>query len=270
MHIKGLPLTTVAPKGLPPIAASSQRKPDPLEVIFENADWVAVNKPAGLAAIPGRGETDSVLQRLGRQISLPTTGKADPRLRLVHRIDKDTTGVMLFAKHTSAQRQLSHQFQNNRLVKEYLALVNGRVGEDEGVVEAALWQHPTDKLRMAIARKGGRPAVTAWKVEQRLKRFTLVRCFPKTGKTHQIRVHMAHIGHPLVIDPLYGSGDPILLSEHKRRYRPTKGQDERPLIARLTLHAAKLIVTDPLGQEVCISAALPKDFRATLNQLHKA
>ena len=241
-----------------------------LEILYEDDDIVAINKPAGLAAIPGRGETDSVIERLARQLGLPFTGKTDPRLRVVHRLDKDTTGVLLFARHVGAQRGLSHQFQNNAVAKEYVAMVNGKVVEDEGTINAPLWPHPTDRERMAIAKKGGRPAITAWRVEQRLKRFTVVRVFPKTGKTHQIRVHMAHIGHPLVIDPLYGSGDPILLSEHKRRYRPTKGQDERPLIARLTLHAAKLIVTDPLGQEVCISAALPKDFRATLNQLHKA
>lgn len=251
----------------------SERKPKDsttLEILHNDADIVAVNKPAGLAVIPGRAETDTVIERLSRQLGIPCTGKSDPRLRVVHRIDKDTTGILLFAKHRDAQRALSHQFQNNKVQKEYVALVNGKVIEDEGTINAPLWTHPTDKERMAVAKKGGRPAVTAWRVEQRMKRFTLVRVFPRTGKTHQIRVHMTHIGHALAIDPLYASGDPLLLSEHKRNYRPTKGEEERPLMARLTLHAHKLTFVHPNGHELTLEATLPKDFRATIAQLSKA
>jgi 23S rRNA pseudouridine1911/1915/1917 synthase len=245
------------------------KKQDRLEILHDDADVVAVNKPAALAAIPGRGETDSVLERLARQLGLPCTGKQDPRLRVVHRIDKDTTGVMLFAKHVDAQRALSHQFQNNTVGKEYVALVVGKVAEDEGTIDAPLAPHPTQRDRMAVVKKG-RPAITAWKVEQRLRRFTVVRAFPKTGKTHQIRVHFLHLGHPLAIDPLYGSAEPIFLSQHKRHYRPTRGEEERPLISRLTLHAHKLSSTHPNGTPLTLEAPILKDLRATIAQLAKA
>src|SRR5215218_675214 len=105
-------------------------------------------KPAGLATIPGRGEDDSVLERLGRQLGLPSGGSADPRVRVVHRLDKDTSGVLLFAKHVAAQRHLSHQFQNNAIEKQYLALVVGRPAQPEGEIDAPLARHPTDPTRM--------------------------------------------------------------------------------------------------------------------------
>ncbi|MGC4033424.1 MAG: RluA family pseudouridine synthase [Tepidisphaeraceae bacterium] len=248
---------------------TASAKSSKLPILFESADYVAVDKPAGLAAIPGRAETDSVVERLGRQLNLPCTGRADPRLRVVHRIDKETTGVMLFAKSIAAQRHVSHQFQNNTVAKEYLALVHGRLAEDDGVNDKPLAVHPTQKDRMTVVKRGGRPAVTHWRVESRFKSFTLVRVFPKTGKTHQIRVHLAHLGHPLAVDPLYGSEQPILLSEHKRGYRPTKHEEERPLLARLALHASSLTFTDLAGQAVTVTAPVPKDLRATLNQLGK-
>ncbi|MGN6625943.1 MAG: RluA family pseudouridine synthase [Tepidisphaeraceae bacterium] len=247
----------------------SRSKTPSLTILYEDADVIAVNKPAGLAAIPGRGETDSVLERLSAQVNLPCKGTADPRLRVVHRLDKDTSGVMLFAKHVDAQRAISHQFQNNAVTKEYLALVVGKVPDERCEVNAPLAPHPTDKLRMAVS-KQGRPATTEFRVERRMRRFTLLRAFPKTGKTHQIRVHAAHLGYPLAIDPLYGSPSPIFLSEHKRDYRPTRGQDERPLITRLTLHAHRLSLTHPNGTPLNLEAEPPKDFRATINQLTKA
>jgi 23S rRNA pseudouridine955/2504/2580 synthase/23S rRNA pseudouridine1911/1915/1917 synthase len=240
-----------------------------LPVVFQTDDYVAVDKPAGLAAIPGRAETDSVVERLARQLGVPCRGVSDVRLRVVHRIDKETTGVMLFAQSLDAQRHASHQFQNNTVAKEYLALVHGRVTEDEGEINAPLAPHPVQRDKMTVAKKGGRPALTRWKVEQRFKSFTLVRVFPKTGKTHQIRVHFAHIGHPLAVDPLYGSGDPVLLSQFKRNYRPTKGQDERPLLARLGLHAYSLTFRDLANEAVTVTAEPPKDWRATMNQLSK-
>jgi 23S rRNA pseudouridine1911/1915/1917 synthase len=174
----------------------------PLEILAETADWVAVAKPAGLATIPGRGETDSVLERLGRQLGLPSSGTEDPRLRVVHRLDKDTSGVLLFAKNTATQRYFSHQFQNNTVAKEYLAIVVGRPQQPEGEVDAPLGRHATDPKRMAVTKHGGRPARTGWKLEQTFRGYALLRCFPKTGKTHQIRVHLKHAGLPLAVDPL--------------------------------------------------------------------
>ncbi len=243
-----------------------------LEILFEDDHLLAVNKPAGLATIPGRDESDSVLERLAAQVKLPHTGTIDPRLRVVHRLDKDTTGVLLFAKHVEAQRHLSHQFQNNRVEKEYLAITAGRPPEPEGEIDAPLGPHPSRRERMSVLKKGGRPARTAWKVEEKFRQHALLRVFPKTGKTHQIRVHLKHVGLPLAVDPLYHpapAGKPagVFLSHFKRDYRPTRGEDERPLIARLTLHAEKLTFTHPNGQLMTVTCPVPKDFRATIAQL---
>jgi RluA family pseudouridine synthase len=242
-----------------------------LSVLFQDNDFVAVEKPAGLAAIPGRGESDSVLEAVARQLSLPCAGETDPRVRVVHRLDKDTTGIMLFALNRAAQQFVSHQFQNNMVAKEYLALVRGgRLDEREGVIDAPIAPHPTSPRRMAVVKHGGRPARTEWRVEEAFRGFSLIRCFPRTGKTHQIRVHLLHAGMPLAIDPLYASGEPILLSQFKRGYRQARDREERPLIDRLTLHAEKLAFDHPAdGRRVELVAELPRDFRAVLNQLRR-
>ena len=248
------------------------RQPD-LVVLFEDDRLIAVAKPAHLASIPGRGASDSVLQMLSRQTGLACTGTGDPRLRVVHRLDRETSGTLLLAKDVSAQRHLCEQFQNNLVQKEYLALVFGKPQEDEGEIDAPIAPHPASRDRMTVT-KHGRAAVTAWKVERRMRRFALLRCYPKTGRTHQIRVHLKFAGLPLAIDPLYNPGPPggrigIFLSDYKRDYRPTAGEEERPLIARLTLHAEKLGFVHPDGRAVTIESPLPKDFRAVIAQLSK-
>lgn len=248
-------------------------RPDELAVLWSDDNLVAVAKPAGLATIPGRGESDSVLERLAAQLGLRHSGSEDPRLRVVHRLDKDTSGVLLFAKNLAAQRHLSHQFQNNAIGKEYLALVHGRPGEREGDIDAPLAPHPTSPKRMTVFRHG-RAARTLWRVEETFRDLTLLRCFPKTGKTHQIRVHLRHAGMPLAIDPLYNALRPgvepgIRLSQFKRDYRPTRGEEERPLIERLTLHAHRLAFVNVNGEAVTIEAPLPKDMRVVLNQLRR-
>ena len=245
-----------------------------LEVLWADDDYVAVAKPAGLATIPGRGEDECVLKRLGEQLGLPSSGTHDPRLRVVHRLDKDTSGVLVFAKNVEAQRSLSHQFQNNLIEKEYLALVLGRPPQGEGEIDGPLAPHPTNPKKMAVVKHGGRPARTMWQVAAKFRSFTLLRVFPKTGKTHQIRVHLKHVGLPLAIDPLYQPALPgkpagIFLSAFKRDYRPNAGQEERPLIERLTLHAEKLRFKARDGAPVEVIAPMPKDFRATVNQLRR-
>ena len=245
-----------------------------LDVLWETGDYVAVNKPAGLATIPGRDAGESVLQRLGEQIGLPSAGLTDPRLRVVHRLDQDTSGVLLFAKNRDAQRHVSEQFQNNQVEKQYLALVAGRPTEAEGEIDAALAPHPGAARRMAVVRHGGRPARTLWKLEELFRHYALIRCFPKTGKTHQIRVHLKHAGYPLAIDPVYhppapGASPGILLSTFKRGYRANAGETERPLIERLTLHAQRLTFSDRTGGVINLEAPLPKDLRAVLNMLRK-
>jgi 23S rRNA pseudouridine1911/1915/1917 synthase len=243
-----------------------------LDLLFDDHDFSAVNKPARLATIPGRVETDSVLEMLGRQLNLPATGITDPRVRVVHRLDKDTSGALLFAKNSAAQRFVSHQFMTNATTKEYLALVAGRPMESSGRIETDLAPHSKAAHVMAVVKHGGRPAVTEWVVETRFRDCTLLRVFPKTGKTHQIRVHLKYIGHPLLVDPIYnttrpGSEPGVFLSKFKRHYKPNRGQAERALIDRLTLHAEKLRFAHPDGRIIEVVAPLPKDFRATINML---
>lgn len=244
-----------------------------LEIIYEDAHVVAVNKPAGVASIPGRDETTSILELIAAQVKLPCSGERDPRIRVVHRLDKDTSGVLLFAKDVETQRYLSHQFQNNSVQKEYLALVVGRPVTEEGEVDAPI---SPDRMHVGkmMVHKRGKPAKTLWKVEKTYRGLTLVRAFPKTGKTHQIRVHLQHLGHPLAVDELYGpevdaKGPGIFLSRYKRGYQLGKHQEERPLIDRLTLHAERLRVTLPGDKPVELVAPAPKDFRAAINMLDK-
>jgi 23S rRNA pseudouridine955/2504/2580 synthase/23S rRNA pseudouridine1911/1915/1917 synthase len=223
--------------------------------------------------IPGRGETTSLLEQLAQQLALPCSGTIDPRVRVVHRLDKDTSGVVLFALDVAAQRHLSHQFQNNEVRKEYLALVAGRVRDDVGVIDGRIAPHPASRDRMCVS-KHGRPALTEWRVEQRFRSMTLLRVFPRTGKTHQIRVHLASIGHPLLIDPLYNpstrdASPGLMLSSFKRGFRPPRDRGERPLIDRLTLHAHRLIFVHPDGTERCLESPPLKDFRATIQALDK-
>ena len=212
-------------------------------------------------------EKASAFEQLAGQIGLPHSGTDDPRLRVVHRLDKDTSGVLLFAKNIEVQRHLSHQFQNNTVEKEYLSWWRGGPLRRRGRSMCAIAPHPANPKLMAVS-KHGRPARTLWKVERRFRAYTLLRVFPKTGKTHQIRVHLRDAGMPLAVDPLYNpKAPPLLLSSLKRDYRPSG--EERPLIARLTLHAEKLRFEDLEGKEIELVSELPKDFRAAVNQLSK-
>jgi 23S rRNA pseudouridine1911/1915/1917 synthase len=240
-----------------------------LALLWQNQNFVAIAKPSGLASIPGRGEKTSAFPELAKQLNLPHRGETDPRLRLVHRIDKDTSGLLLFAKNREAQRHISHQFQNNQVNKEYLALVAGRPDSDEGEIDSPIARHPAKPTLMAVS-KHGRPARTQWRIEERLGPYTLLRVYPKTGKTHQIRVHLKSIHLPLAIDLLYNPAAPpaLMLSSFKRNYQRTS-EPERPLIARLTLHAEKLAFKNLDGSPIELTAPLPKDFRATLAQLRK-
>ena len=263
-------------------------KTELLPLLFNDDTLVATSKPAGCVSVPSKGENRVASKMIAEQLGIPFKGEIDPRIRPVHRIDKDTSGVLLFAKTKAAQTFASQQFQNRKVEKEYLALVIGVPTEMSGTIDAPMRRDPSNNLRMEIHRVG-KPSVTNWKLLQRFRGYSLLQVMPQTGRTHQIRVHLASIGHPLIVDPLYGSrirpkhltqrrdddaeeverSPGLYLSAFKRNYKSNSDGAERPLIARLSLHAHKLNLLHPNGSPLNLAAELPKDFRATLNMLTK-
>jgi len=255
-----------------------------LEVLHEDDEVLVIDKPAGLAVEPERWERGAAclsgaLGRLAMQRSSIAVGsRVQPtaglrfRPRLVHRIDKDTTGVVLVAKSLSAERRLRAAFEAGTVHKAYLALVEGEHPLAEGeteMIDLAIGPDRRKSGRMQVDERGGRSARTRIGVEQRFRGFTLLRCEPLTGRTHQIRVHLAARGFPLVVDPLYGRRRSFSLSEIKRGYRPKRGRPETPLISRLTLHALELCFPGPDGSECSVRAEPPADLRRALKQLAK-
>ncbi len=235
-----------------------------IDVLLEDDDLLVVNKPAGQLTVPGRRGGVSLREAIARLTSV------EQSLLLVHRLDRETSGVLLLAKTPGAQRFLARQFQNRQVAKEYLAIVRGRPEDDSGLIHAPLAPHPRVTGKMVVNQKKGRPSQTKWRVVERLGGMTLVRCRPLTGRQHQIRVHLQFIGLPLLVDALYGDSSAFYLSSLKPGYRPSSRHRERPLIDRLTLHAEAISFTHPsIGRCVRVEAPLPKDFRATLTQLRK-
>ena len=251
-----------------------------LDIIHEDADLLVVNKPAGIAVEPERWAHDlpslagALLALAEERQAADATGKTALRFRLAHRIDKDTSGCVLVAKDLDAERNLRMAFQERGVFKQYLALVEGEhplEDDEEELIDAPIGPDPRKSGRM-VASGGGKSSRTRIKVAERFRGFTLLECFPETGRTHQIRVHLAQAGFPLAVDLLYGRRDVLNLSEIKSGYRSKPGRPERPLMPRLTLHAQVLGVPDPEGGEgerVRVEAPLPKDFSTTLKQLRK-
>lgn len=230
----------------------------PLTVIFEDKHMLAINKPAGMVVHPGAatGEDTLVHALLGHCAdSLSGIGGVE-RPGIVHRLDKETTGVIVVAKTDKAHRALADQFATRTLKKEYVALVAGVPQLLSGSIDRAIARHPIHRHRMTVG-EGGRPARTDW---ERMEAFgdiaALVRCRIFTGRTHQIRVHLKSLGHPLLGDPLYGwKADPRLAKQPER----------------VMLHAEHLVLTHPIsGKELDLRAPLPKDFTAMIAQLRKA
>lgn len=236
--------------------------PHRLDILYEDDSLVAVNKPAGLPVIPERYATDDDDLK-----SLVTARFGDAFV--VHRIDRETTGVVLFARDAETHRDLNEQFQKQSVTKVYLALVVGAPLWEEQTVELPLRVNGDRRHRTIVDPGKGKPSVTKYRVLERLGPYTLVEARPETGRTHQIRIHLAAVGSPLAVDPLYGSEDPVMLSAFKRGY--TQGsREEKPLLDRLGLHAQTLSFADrKSGADRTIEAPLPKDLRATLNQLRK-
>lgn len=234
-------------------------KPD---IIHEDDHLIAVNKPSGVLTLPDR--FDHSLESLKGILS-----RRYPDAYTVHRIDRDTSGIILFAKTAEGQRHYVRLFEEREVEKTYLGLVAGRPLDEEGTVDQPLSENPRQPGRMMVDRKG-KAAVTHYRVLETLGRHSWLSFRIETGRTHQIRVHMRHLGHPIACDPLYGSPDPILLSSIKRNFKPsTPDGEERPLLARLALHAWRLSFTAIDGRMLELEAPLPRDLEACLRQLRK-
>jgi len=235
-----------------------------VEILFEDDDLLVVNKPAGLLTIPGRQGGVALCEAVAH-----VTGRTHSLL-LVHRLDRQTSGVLVLAKTVEAQRVLSRQFAKRQVAKDYLAIVRGRPDGKEGLIDAPLKPASSGGQRMVVSINKGRPAQTRWSLVEAWTGISLLRCRPLTGRQHQIRVHLKYIGLPLLVDALYARCDALYLSQIKADYRASSAHEERPLIERLTLHAERITFMRPsCNEQISIEAPLPKDFRATLNQLRK-
>lgn len=214
-----------------------------IPILYEDDDILAVSKPEGLAAIPERrGQGRSLFEVLCEQ--------RGERLYIVHRIDKDTSGLILFARNAAMHRFLNRQFETRQVEKTYLALVHGAVGEDTGTIDAPLRQFGSG--RVAVDPERGKTSTTEFRVAQRFPSHTLIEARPRTGRRHQIRVHLYHLGHPISGDPLYGD-------EAGRR-----GFD------RLMLHAWQVSVGLPSGQTLALEAPVPDSFQSIVETLERA
>ncbi len=238
--------------------------------VHQDEAIVAVNKTAGLAVLSGRGRSENLYDLLARDPEAGFAGgEGEGKPLMVHRIDADTSGLIMFAKTAEAQKALSEQFRNRTVSKEYLALVRGTPTQESGSTDLPIGGDPHNKTRMVIRGLEAKKSRTKWVAAERFAGVTLMKVYPVTGRRHQIRVHLKAIGYPLAVDPYYG-GERLLLSEFKRRYKVTKGQEERPLMERLTLHAHRLTFVHPVsGAEMTLEAELAKDFRVTLEALRK-
>lgn len=226
----------------------------PLDILYEDPYLLVVNKPKGMVVHPAAGHTggtlvNAVMAHCGENLS-GINGVLRPGI--VHRIDKDTTGALLVCKTDEVHRNLAEQLKEHSIKRRYRAIVRGNLKEDTGTIEGPIGRHPTDRKKMAINYKNGKDAVTHYKVLERFGQYTYVECRLETGRTHQIRVHMSSIGHPLLGDTVYGSGkDPFHL----------EGQ---------TLHAMILGFIHPItGEYMEFSAPLPEYFLKLLEKLRK-
>ena len=235
-----------------------------IDIIFENDDLLVINKPTGVSVTADRGGDADLLQLLTPQLTL-----TEP-LRLIHRLDKETSGILLLAKHKDAQARYSRLFSKRRVRKLYLAIVNGPLTRSRGSIKDPIARSQRNPRAMHIHPRLGKPAHTVWKQLADFGGLSLVAAQTITGRTHQIRIHLAHRGMPLAIDPMYGSSRPLMLSAYKSDYRPKHDKDEVPMIDRLTLHAYQLTI--PVGddnQPQTFVAALDKKFAAAVKLLTK-
>ena len=237
-----------------PKAVDIAPKEMPLDIVYEDDDLLVINKPKGLVVHPAAGHSDDtlvngLLYALGDDLS-GINGELRPGI--VHRIDKDTSGLLAVAKNDLAHTVLASQLKDHSMARTYEAIVCGVMKEDSGTVDAPIGRHPSDRKKMCVTQRNSKPAVTHWEVIRRYRGYTHIRCKLETGRTHQIRVHMAYIGHPILGDTVYG---------HKK---PELGQSSQ------CLHAGVLCFAHPRdGHPVMVFAELPQYFKDVLEKLEK-
>jgi 23S rRNA pseudouridine1911/1915/1917 synthase len=230
-------------------------------IVLENDDFIIINKPAGLLSIPDRE---------GKEISLKNILKdIYGNIFTVHRLDRDTSGLVIFAKNEQTHKYLSQQFEEREVEKIYTGLVTGSLNNKKNSINAAIMENPSKKGSMIVHKKG-KESLTQYEVMDDFGLYSLVRFRIHTGRTHQIRVHMQFIGHPIACDPLYGDGKSIFISSLKQKFKLSKTQEEeKPILSRVALHAHQLKFKDMKGETIAAEGVLPKDLRATLQQLAK-
>ena len=233
-----------------------------VSIIFENEDFIAVNKEPGMLTIPDRhDETQLSLYKLLTQ----KYGK----IFIVHRLDRETSGLILFAKNEETHKYLSQLFEQRKIEKKYLGIVRGSMPAKSGAVNEPIAEHPYHKGEMIISKKG-KPSLTDYEVLEDYGIYSLVQFDIHSGRTHQIRVHTKSLGHPIICDTVYGDGKPVLLSSFKKKYKLSQHDlEERPIINRVGLHSHSLILSDQHKEKHNIEAPLPKDMKALLQQLKK-
>jgi RluA family pseudouridine synthase len=239
-----------------------------LDVLYEDPHVLAIHKPAGLPVLPGPGTIEATLINGLLWHVQHESPSPCPRVHIVHRLDKDTTGVLLVAKDLAAARYLSTCFEERRVSKHYLAIVRGEMAAGEGEMDMPIAPSAT-RGRMRLQRKKGRAAVSRYRVLEGFRGYTLVEVRPLTGRQHQVRLHLAGLGHPLAVDPLYGGADAVYLSEIKPGYRRKEDRPEPPLMARLTLHARRIELELADGSALAVEAPLPADLERLLRCLRK-
>lgn len=231
------------------------------EILLETDHFIVLNKPSGLLSIPDRE---------GKEISLKQIlQERYEQIFTVHRLDRDTSGIIVFAKDEETHKYLSQAFEDRTVEKYYLGIVQGVPPIKQQTIDAPIAENMARRGLMLIHQRG-KQSITDYEVIEEFGKFSLLRFRIHTGRTHQIRVHMHHVGHPIVVDPLYGDASPILVSSFKRNYNLSRTEEEeRPILARLGLHAEKLLFKDAKGKAYTVEAPLPKDMRALLQQLGK-